>query len=285
MKKLFVTMLSILACGAAYALPVGNPSEASLLCDGLFWEGFCGDPCDPCMSWSDAWSVRVGFYGDYVYNRHLRVNDSPNRDVIEHSRLNTNAGIITLNFWDRFDVFATLGASDFSLDTNAVSFQVTPVVLNRRVEIETQTSFSWSVGGRATLWECGCTTLGIEGQYFSFRPRVERVSIGADNSVYPDHITKLHYHEWQVGLGLSHRINMLVPYVAVDYSRAHSRFTNPVLVLAPVAQTVDLFNLKSNKHWGYAVGVSLVDCEKAFVTVEGRWGSEKGIYVTGQVRF
>ncbi len=286
MKKLFVTMLSIMACGAAYALPVGNPADASLLTDGLVWEGFCGDPCDPCLSWCDAWSFRFGFYGDYVFNRHLQVDEGDDDDDgrnIEHTRIFTNAGYLALNFWDRFDVFGTLGVSNFCIDTNARTFGV--IGTGARFEIESSSTFSWSVGARATLWECGCTTLGIEGQYFQFRPDIKRVTRASTLSVYPDHNIDSRYHEWQVGLGLAHRINIFVPYVAVKWSRARLNF-NDATVLFPTTVIADFINgLENRKSWGYAVGVSLIDCEKASLCVEGRWADEKAVYVNGQIRF
>jgi major outer membrane protein len=277
MKKLFVTMLSILACGAAYALPVGNPSEASLLRDGLIWEGYCGDPCDPCTNWCDAWSLRIGFYGDYVFNKHLEV-DSDGPDI-EDTEIFTNAGYIALNFFDRFDIFTSLGATNILIDANASVF--TPLD-GPRLVLETETHFSWSLGARATVWECGCTAIGIEGQYFSVQPDITRITTGSTLSVYTDDVLSVRYHEWQVGLGISHRINMLVPYAAVKWSRAHMDFVNEEEI---IDSAIFLDNLNSKNHWGYAVGVSLVDSEKALVTVEGRWGDEKAIYVNGQVRF
>ena len=125
MKKLFATLLTVMACSAAHALPVGNPSDASLLCDGLLWEGHCGDPCDPCLSWSDAFSIRVGFYGDYVFNRHLK-GDHRIRKQIDHTKLITNAALITANFWDRFDVFTTLGATKLFMEQASLRLETSP---------------------------------------------------------------------------------------------------------------------------------------------------------------
>ncbi len=283
MKKLFVTMLSILACGAAYALPVGNPADASLLTDGLVWEGFCGDPCDSCLNWCDTFSVRAGFYGDYVFNRHLHVetghDDEGNN--IEHSKLSTNAGYLALNIWDRFDIFTALGTSNFCMDTNARTLGGPS---GERFALESNSSFSWSVGGRATLWECACTTLGLEGQYFRFNPEVKRATLAATNSIYPDESTHFRYHEWQVGLGLAHRINIFVPYVAVKWSQARVNFHDTTLAFtADVRDTLN--KLENRKDWGVATGVSLIDCEKASLTVEGRWIDEKALYISGQIRF
>ncbi len=80
-------------------------SEASLLHDGLFWEGHCGaDPCDPCLTWCDAFSLRVGFYGDYVFNRHMRIHhpSGGNSHQLETFQLFTNAGYLALNLWEPF---------------------------------------------------------------------------------------------------------------------------------------------------------------------------------------
>lgn len=301
MKKLIVTMLTFLGCGTAFALPVGNPAEASFLTDGLIWEGHCGcDPCDPCLTWCDAFSVRAGFYGDYVFNRGLRnrgrVANQADRSRLDQTEIYTNAGYLALNFWDRFDAFATLGTSKLNLEGNASSFGpflTSPILENGpRVAIETRYEFSWSVGARALLWECGCTALGLEGQYFRTVPRVHSITFGKlfttdPTSTLPHLSTQ--YSEWQVGLGLSHRINIFVPYVAVKYSRANLYWNN--------ARRIDTFfpfddialatlrTMKNQKNWGYAVGVSVVDCEKMAFTIEGRFGDEKALYVNSQIRF
>jgi major outer membrane protein len=281
MKKSLITLLTVLASGSAYALPVGNPSDASLLCDGLLWEGHCADPCDPCLAWYNAFSFRLGFYGDYVFNRHLEIDTNEDDSDIEHTRISTNAALLTANLWDRLDLFATLGATSFDIDTNAFAFGGTN---GSRLELESETNFSWSVGLRGTVWECGCTSLGIEGQYFFMRPDMRRVTQGADTSVYPDNIIDAKYREWQIGAGISHRINIFVPYVAVKWSRARLTFDNGI----PNPTTlpgVKLFNTKNKKDWGWALGVSLVDCEKASLTVEGRFSDEKAVHVNGQIRF
>lgn len=294
MKRLVMTMLTVLTAGSAFALPVGNPSDASLLCNGLFWEGnCCGDPCDPCGSWCDAFSFRFGFYGDYVFERHLKfkapaalVPVGTHGRVVDHTRINTNAGYLALNICNRFDVFATLGVTRLGLD---ISGPAILVAAGSRVHLETNSNFSWSVGGRLTLWECGCTALGLEGQYFSWRPNVQRVSgsiAGVALNINPTG-QHLRWQEWQVGLGISHRINILVPYVAVKYSRAYTSWSgtpDPVLAaLIPAFAPGSRF--RSQKHWGYAVGVSLVDCGKMDVTAEGRFADEKALYINAQIRF
>ncbi|MFZ0565202.1 MAG: hypothetical protein WAM28_03360 [Chlamydiales bacterium] len=282
MKKFLSTFLTLLTCHAVQALPVGNPSEASLLYDGLFLEGYCPDPCDPCLKWYEAISFRFGFYGDYVFNKHMEVSSGLKPDI-ECTEMFTNAGYLAGNLWDRFDLFITLGASSFFISTNTSSFSIDIDPPGGRLHLATDSSFSWSVGLRGTIFEFGCTSLGAEAQYFRTSPCVKRVTENASQSAYLND-TFMRYHEWQVGLGISHRINLLVPYVAVKWSGSRVNFDDD-FVTGPNFTPFNLENLRSKNIWGFATGVSLVDCEKASITVEGRWGNEKAVYVNGQIRF
>jgi major outer membrane protein len=285
MKKLIIAMLTILSCGAAYALPIGNPSDASLLCDGLFLEGNSGDPSDPCLSWCDAFSIRVGYYGDYVFNRNLQIDSNTFSANIEKTRLQTNAGYLAANFWDRFDVFSTLGTTTFMLDTNVSAFGPPSLTTaGPDLYLESNSHFSWSLGVRGTLWECGCTSLGMEAQYFFSHPTIDLVAIPSA-SIYPGSTLDLKYREWQIGAGISHRISFFVPYVAVKWSRAHVNFDNATFTFNGVTGATTLQNLESAKDWGYAIGVSLVDCEKASLTIERRFGDESALAFNGQIRF
>ena len=157
MRKLLKSVLVFAALGSAsslQALPVGNPAEPSLMIDGILWEGFGGDPCDPCTTWCDAVSLRLGYYGDYVFDRVLKTdvskeflmgeapkdasgNITTNSPTTTTPRANpaygkhfqdaemfTNAAFMALNIWDRFDVFCTLGATNGYLKGNSASFNL-----------------------------------------------------------------------------------------------------------------------------------------------------------------
>lgn len=155
MKRLLKSVLVFAALGSAsslQALPVGNPAEPSLMIDGILWEGFGGDPCDPCTTWCDAVSLRLGYYGDYVFDRVLKTDvakefemgaaptdpsgnaaaptqttSRPNPAYGKHfqdAEMFTNAAFMALNIWDRFDVFCTLGATNGYLKGNSASFNL-----------------------------------------------------------------------------------------------------------------------------------------------------------------
>jgi len=290
MKKLFTTALAILACGATEALPLGNPSDPALLLDGFIWEGHCLNPGDPCANWCNATSFRLGFYGDYVFNRHLEVDSKELRAQIEECEIFTNAALFVFNFYDRLDFYLTLGASSLFIDSNSSTFAPnSSTTLGNRLIIETDSDFSWSVGARSVLWKCGWTTLGAETQYFYTKPHISRITSkpnGLEESVYDDNLN-VRYHEWQVGVGIAHRIRMLSIYGGVTWSCASADFdrvqipipSNPALIMAT------LNNLQSAKNWGYAVGVTIVDCARFSLTAEGRFSDEKALHINGQFRF
>ncbi|WP_080121644.1 porin [Chlamydia suis] len=152
MKRLLKSVLVFAALGSAsslQALPVGNPAEPSLMIDGILWEGFGGDPCDPCTTWCDAVSLRLGYYGDYVFDRVLKTDvakefemgqqysadaaQSQTRETtsnvaygkhFQDAEMFTNAAFMALNIWDRFDVFCTLGATNGYLKGNSAAFNL-----------------------------------------------------------------------------------------------------------------------------------------------------------------
>lgn len=152
MKRLLKSVLVFAALGSAsslQALPVGNPAEPSLMIDGILWEGFGGDPCDPCTTWCDAVSLRLGYYGDYVFDRVLKTDVAKDFEMGTHytadtgasqtpettsnaaygkhfqdAEMFTNAAFMALNIWDRFDVFCTLGATNGYLKGNSAAFNL-----------------------------------------------------------------------------------------------------------------------------------------------------------------
>lgn len=155
MKRLLKSVLVFAALGSAsslQALPVGNPAEPSLMIDGILWEGFGGDPCDPCTTWCDAVSLRLGYYGDYVFDRVLKTDVNQQFEMgaaptagatntaapttltardnpaygkhFQDAEMFTNAAFMALNIWDRFDVFCTLGATNGYLKGNSAAFNL-----------------------------------------------------------------------------------------------------------------------------------------------------------------
>ena len=279
MKKLI--FLTLLSCGPLSALPIGSPSEASLTPAGMVFPGLGDNRCDPCLDWCNGISFRFGFYGDYVFNRHLEIDQNNFDDKIDQASLFTNAGYVALNVWDGLDFFATFGTSTFTVEGNTQAFGK---LGNGRLRIEMSPEFSWSFGVRATIWEWGCTSAGVEGQYFCTKPHVRQVTENCETSIYPNSWVRCLYEEWQVGVGISHKINQFVPYLGVKCSHARIDFGDAELDFG-IWKPAVLYDLESGKDWGFAVGLTYLSCGWGTVTVEGRFADEKAVYVNGQLRF
>jgi major outer membrane protein len=292
MKGVVMALLTSLSCEALYALPVGNPSEASLFLQGTWAENYCCDPCDPCFSWCEAWDFRVGYYGDFVFNRHMQVKKGKHEGrAIDRTEIYTNAGYLVMNICNRIDLFGTIGATNILIKTDARAWDY---ITSLESELRFRTYFSWSVGGRATLWQCDYFTVGAEGEYFQANTDFDNfLEYFSGTITYFNGKNTSHYSEWQVGLGICYRYATccptfaMTPYAAVKW--AGSQFNLGNFSLTPIIDGVasDLLfpNLDNGKLWGYAVGISITLCDMVGVNVEGRWADEKALSVNGQFRF
>nr|AKP21079.1 major outer membrane protein [Chlamydia abortus] len=210
------------------------------------------------------------------------------------------------------------------------------------VEFYTDTTISWSVGACGALWECGCATLGAEFQYAQSNPKIEMLNVvsspaqfvvhkprGYKGTAFPLRLTAgtdqatdtksatIKYHEWQVGIALSYRLNMLVPYIGVNWSRATFdadaiRIAQPKLAAAVLNLTtwnptllgeataldtsnkfadflqiasIQINKMKSRKACGVAVGATLIDADKWSNTGEARLINERAAHMNAQFRF
>lgn len=275
MRYFYIALCSFFFMSTAYALPSGNPAEAS-----LFYKG--GDCFNPWFR-GRCFGFGVGFDGNYVYNRHM---ETVNNKDIDTTRLFTNAGYLVVNFCERIDVFAALGASRLSLNTSLGAFNV--IDPHPLFEVESASAFSYRVGARATLCEYRCFALGVVGQYFATSPNIKRLYIAAGAVSYPDDTLRTRYSEWQAGGGLSYRFNeFFVPYAAVRYANSFWKLNDGNQFIIESNVNTFLHNLRNQKNWGYAIGLSFCPfaCERAAVTVEARFPDEKAFYVNGQIRY
>jgi major outer membrane protein len=290
MKKLFVTALIFLSCGSAYALPVGNLADPSLLTWGILSPAYNCRGCNPCCFWFDYWALKVGYYGDFVFNRNLKIQGEglDQGENIQRTTLFTNAGYLALNLCNKVDIFGTLGASKITITTNETSWFLAGAAEGR---LQWDNTFSWSAGAKGTIFQKSGFFLGVEGQYFQSCPELnDYVSYESGLFNYFQK-ARMTYKEWQVGTGISYALTCfcpnlkVVPYAAAKWAwvRFDTHSFNFVRTGTPFVLTI--FNLKAAKHWGAAVGTSIAICDIVDFTVEGRWGDETALYVNGKFRF
>lgn len=272
------------------ALPLGNPIEPSLLTKATF--SCCLCPQD-IPRFCDVWGLKIGYYGDFVWNRHMkpdRSDDQP-RSRIREIQLETDAALIALNFWNRFDLFCTLGGTEiFLIDPGGIFNPSTVEDDRRHVRITTNTNFAWSCGFRGTLWECGCFGLGAEVQYAHARPQFFSLRVDDFQSFDIRSSGHIDYHEWQIGMGASYRIPIrgrcvsFVPYAGVKWAHAIMKVNHPEIALTPTI-TYNLSRFENEKDFGVALGVSLIGCSRAALSLEGRFCDENAIHIDFHFRF
>ncbi len=288
MKRL--TFLAVLATHFSLAaLPIGNPWEPSLFCDG---QGVLSD-CLPLPDFVDCLGdIRLGFYGDYVQDRHLRAENGAGD--IHLVTLNTNAAIVHMTFCDRLDLFATFGATSFFLQTVSSAFNL-QANTQQMLDVNIDTNFSWSAGARGTIWTCCNWAFGGEAQYFQSRPSMNSFEIFQDSNFTRYFANeRFKYQEWQFGLALTYQICLaqsiqVLPYVGISWSHARVNMNSFELNTNsdPEEQSIPLtFNsLENQRLWGYAIGFTFVGCERFQLTIENRFASEKAISLNAGVLF
>ena len=280
MKKLVLSFLSILTCGTVLALPVGNPANPKLYSNHL-WFGDCqwDDSCSPCSSWWDAFGLRLGYYGDFVYQRSLQFGDV---NTIPETSIATNAGLVVVNVCDWLDLFGNVGVSSFS---SATRLPEEGLLLN----LNFSSTLSYGGGGRLTLWNRDNFYLGVEGQYFYSKTELdsfEPYGSGFVTYFFSGDERNANYSEWQVGLACAYRFIdganfSMVPYAGIQFAQVDWELTS---VGTPSLLTFSL-DAEEQQLVGWALGMTALIRDMIGVTVEGRWANEKALSVMGQLSF
>lgn len=297
MKRNCLTMMLVLLYTTSYALPIGNPAEASMYTNGICSGGQnCYEPCyDSCWTLCNMFSVRFGYYGDFVYNRNLQVKDGTQTlSHIKDTELYTNAGMVVLNLRNWLDLYATLGTTQMRIFTEGRALgntfnppDSTMILLNF------DTTFSWSVGGRVVAWSCRCFDLGFEGQYLSCKSHFDNITRYATGNVrYFNAHNQANWHEMQIGATASYTYKTgcpgvaFIPYMGLKVATGTLDFPGMSGRSFSFDNQIYQFrNLITSKVVGYSVGMTAMVAEAAGITVEGRFADEKAVSVNGQLRF
>ncbi|MDR3623594.1 MAG: hypothetical protein P4L16_00435 [Chlamydiales bacterium] len=240
-----------------YGLPVLNPGAPALLTEGMVW-----------AERGDCWGVKVGYRGDFVYNKLFKdlLSDSINQFGIYN-----NEGVLTLNLWNRIDIYGYVGASN-------IDFRMIAEDSGENLIVSTRTRTVGGVGIKAILWQSvwdcyGTSYIGIDGQYeWTDRFPWSRGTLsGAELNVGA---FSSKFEEGQIAVGVGHKIHFFVPYIAVRWSTAKSPFVY-----------FETDTMKSRRHFGYAVGASIVDIGSVNVTAEARFLTETALSLCADIRF
>lgn len=222
-------------------------------------------------------SLRFGYWGYFCFDHKMKLQDGPNIDNFE---IFTNAGMLIFNINNRIDIYGAIGNSSIYFDSNIATFGF---IGSGRLELQTDSSTSYSAGVRITLWEYEDTAIGLDARYFRTNPDIRRITVLASTSVFPDERIDITYREWQFGLSIAKKVKMFVPYFAIKWGDSDVSFDDAVVTLlgTPFALT----DIRNREHWGVALGVTLVDCCNMTLNAEAQLRDEKSLSVNAQIRF
>lgn len=245
------------------AMEIGNPAQPALQKSGLILEE------------AKKWSFRLAYLDDYVYR--MRFKDEFDLTLESTTptfvKLATNAGLITLNLFDRIDAYTILGTSQLQIQNEAY----------------TKREFSWGVGGKLLFAKLAKMSFGVDIKYFTTKQTpIFFLSDGYAYNVVNDY--KLNYSEIQGSLGTSYKTKYISPYLQITYLISKLK-PQPLtaLVQYPLDSTISI-DAESRpavgqRRWGMAVGATLLGSPKATLTVESRFINQNAIDINGEFRF
>ncbi|MFN0065975.1 MAG: hypothetical protein ACKVOH_07045 [Chlamydiales bacterium] len=280
MKKL---LLPLLLSVQAFAMQVGNPIGASIVTQGAGLLNWCPDT----LLFNGCLGFELGFYGDYIFDKKIK-EDGFGENVMHETTMTTNGGYIALNFFDRVNLEAILGATQFCINEFVSASDV--VIFNPGPEYASVTDFSWALGARGTIWECGCFGVGANVWYFATKPDLNYFNMNGSNPVRNPEGISWKYWEWQAALGIAYQLYFadtasIVPYAAVDYNNCKLSFDNATLSVTGAAPSITLVDKEKATNWGYALGLTLTGCDCFEVSLEGRFSNEKAVAFNTLFRF
>lgn len=270
-----------------HALPLGNPCDSMIFQCGFLWDSEFG-----------AFSGRIGYVEDCVFNRHLAARNGEGN--IRVTEVKSSSALFVFNILDQVDIFATLGASSVTIRTpdkvfanNAFNIFDGSTGGNPLVVISTASHISSSLGLRGVIFATDSLCIGIEGQYFFTAPAVTSIYEPFDTFyvTYAEGV-KLRYKEYQIGIGASYSICLtpainLIPYIGAQFARVSvdmgdSKQHINSLITFITDHDITLVDLKNGRNFGYSIGLTLMSLKRFSLGIEGRFVNEKSFTCTVQ---
>jgi len=244
-----------------FSAPVGNPLNPEIINQGFF------------ISPASYINFRIGYEGDFVYDARM---DKKPVGKIDNFKKDSNSALITINWKNRIDTFATLGSCRIRSDWRFNASNATS-----RLELESNYKFYWSAGGKIILLQWGNAAAAIGGRYSHTKPPISFITI--DGSPVNFDKYNLKYHDWQIDFGLAYKIDVFIPYVGTKYLNAKSKLCNTDIVINDNNQ--QSIKMKNKDHFGLYTGCTLSNIKYFMLSVEARFIDEEAIAVIGEIKF
>lgn len=229
---------------------------------------------------------RWGVFARFIQNDLLDVRR--NNAGVRKSAFNTVLGELTLNLYDRIDLFAGVGTSKLEAITTLSSLYSSGVFRNNTVDLNFTTATAWNCGfsAKAIEWQNWYTGLGFS--YFSHYPRLDYI---VDNSTSTTHYLNLdaHFYAWMLSLGGGYvaqisRTFSLKPHMAGIYGPNYVTIAQHFVDLDGLT-TIEISELYAPFEWGYILGVTLIGGSHFSLTAQLARVLYEGFSITGSFPF
>ncbi len=259
---------SILFAGALQALATFNPKAPSMIQEGLFFSSSC------------PISLRAGYEGSFVFDRRMKMENVGDRRI-DDFKMDSHLGLVVVNLWNRLDLFGGAGQTRVRSGWR-VEF---PPSFFSRIDLETHYGLTWSAGGNLICYEWKDLSASVGGRYEKGKSSLLWItSDGTPFAVAKEN--NVDWNEWQANLSLSYKIDFLVPYAGVKYSRAKTKVEAFDGVMTPIADNGgNVLSMESRKNWGMVLGCGISNSKYFQLNVEARLFDEEGGAVYGDFRF
>lgn len=259
MIRRYFFLIFFLSCISIGALPVLSPADPALLTGGLIRQ-------QP----HDCFGIKFGYTGDFVFADNFK-STATGKKVAQVSTFE-NAGVLTLNFIERIDLYSSFGELRYvEYDTRG----------SDAFYFKSTSGFQWAVGIKGIFWQksyqnYGTSYIGIDIKYAESN-RIP-LSYGTLNGALASQNISAKLHANQCSLGLAHSIGFFVPYFSIYWKNARA-ISNGAFA-GEVLATIKHYN-----NFGIAFGATLLDHKRMNITAEARFLAEQSVTINGMLRF
>lgn len=220
-------------------------------------------------------SIKAGYQGSFVAQRQLdlkgeSISPLPQRESLTY---HVNMGVVSVGFYDRVEAYAGLGVGKF-LMSGPIDFSIVRSASNE--------NFLWEGGGRVLLIFWKGTSLGVSAGYQRAGPDMDWLTINdAPGSTKG---SELNYSQWQVAIGIAHKIGFFSPYIGGSYSYVKYKIGTPVYKTI-LHDTKSSKTYQNKKKLSLIVGASLTATEIINLDIEIKTFAEKSLTISSCFRF
>jgi hypothetical protein len=251
------------------ALATSNPETPSMIQEGFFFSSSC------------PVSLRAGYEGSFVFDRRMK-QENPAGGRIDNLKMDSHLGLAIVNLWKRWDLFGGAGQARLRSDWR---FEA-PDANIYRIDLETHYGFTWTIGTDFICYQWKGAIISLGGRYEQSKPSL--LWITRDGQPFTvDKGSEMDWKEWQANASISYKIDFLIPYIGVKYSKVRGTVTTiqGELIVPIASDGGESLKMESRKNWGMVLGCGLSNSKYFQLNVEARLFDEEAGTVYGDFRF